>query len=284
MTVAGVSFANKDESENLALQFDSVKRGASQATIGVLHTNVGGATGDSNSPHANYAPCKESDLRNSPVDYWALGHVHKRSVNLMSENRYWAYPGNLQGRDAGEPGERGALVVEILADGVGEPQFFSCDEIRFDKFVLDCSLVEDIPGITALLERVLSEIDHQLPVVCRLELTGSTAAHNAITETVSQVILEELHQATKELLNGGYIEKIEIRTTPPLDIEFLRSEDDLLGDLLTWTSSATPRDLLELAGQESLIITDSESINQLLQQIQNAFLSDLLTQDEDESE
>ena len=101
---------------------------------------------------------------------------------------------------------------------------------------------------------------------------------------MSQVILEELHQATKELLNGGYIEKIEIRTTPPLDIEFLRSEDDLLGDLLTWTSSATPRDLLELAGQESLIITDSESINQLLQQIQNAFLSDLLTQDEDESE
>ena len=284
VTVAGVSFANKDESENLALQFDSVKRGASQATIGVLHTNVGGATGDSNSPHANYAPCKESDLRNSPVDYWALGHVHKRSVNLMSENRYWAYPGNLQGRDAGEPGERGALVVEILADGVGEPQFFSCDEIRFEKFVLDCSLVEDIPGITALLERVLSEIDHQLPVVCRLELTGSTAAHNAITETVSQVILEELHQATKELLNGGYIEKIEDRTTPPLDIEFLRNEDDLLGDLLTWISSAQRRDVLELVGQDALLGKDPETINQLLQQIQNAFLSDLLTEDEDESE
>ena len=98
------------------------------------------------------------------------------------------------------------------------------------------------------------------------------------------MILEELHHAAKELLNGGYIEKIEKRTTPQLDIEFLRNEDDLLGDLLTWTSSAQPRDVLELVGQESLLSTDPETINQLLQQIQNAFLSDLLTEDEDESE
>ena len=288
VTVAGISFEKKDESENLALRFETVDRGSTQAIIGVLHTNVGATAGQTNGVHANYAPCKESDLRNSPVDYWALGHVHKRSINHMDGNRYWAYPGNLQGRDIGETGEKGALVVEILPNGVGKPEFFSCDEIRFEKLILDCSTVEDLPGIQKVLEESLTNVEHVLPIVCRIHLVGSTQAHRQISTTDTSVILTLLQEGCQELLNDGYIEKIEKQTSPPIDIDRLRSEDDLLGDLLKWTSKANLDQIKELIDVESdgvqELLQTAEQLRQLTAKLETMFLNDLFSQDEDKDD
>jgi DNA repair exonuclease SbcCD nuclease subunit len=286
VTVAGISFEKKDESENLALRFETVDRGSTQAVIGVLHTNVGGTVGQRNGLHANYAPCKVSDLRNSPVDYWALGHVHKRSVNHMDGNRYWAYPGNLQGRDIGETGEKGALVVEILPNGVGKPEFFSCDEIRFERIMLDCSTVEDIPGIGKVLETSLEDVDRTLPIVCRIHLVGATPAHRIISQTDAKVILDDLQDIYKGLLSGGYIEEIEKQTSPPIDIIQLRDEDDLLGDLLKWTSKASLNEIEELVGVQSEgvqeLLQTTEQLRQLIAKMEIMFLNDLVNTDEDE--
>jgi DNA repair exonuclease SbcCD nuclease subunit len=286
VTVAGISFEKKDESENLALRFETVDRGSTQAIIGVLHTNVGGTVGKTSGLHANYAPCKVSDLRDSPVDYWALGHVHKRSVNHMDGNRYWAYPGNLQGRDIGETGEKGALVVEILPNGVGKPEFFSCDEIRFERIMLDCSTVEDIPGIGKVLETSLEDVDRTLPIVCRIHLVGATPAHRIISQTDAKVILDDLQDSYKGLLSGGYIEEIEKQTSPPIDIIQLRDEDDLLGDLLKWTSKASLNEIEELVGVQSEgvqeLLQTAEQLRQLIAKMEIMFLNDLVNTDEDE--
>jgi DNA repair exonuclease SbcCD nuclease subunit len=286
VTVAGISFEKKDESENLALRFETVDRGSTQAIIGVLHTNVGGTVGKTSGLHANYAPCKVSDLRDSPVDYWALGHVHKRSVNYMDGNRYWAYPGNLQGRDIGETGEKGALVVEILPNGVGKPEFFSCDEIRFERIMLDCSTVEDIPGIQKVLETSFKDVDHTLPIVCRIHLIGASPAHRIISQTDAKVILDDLQSSCKDLLNGGYIEEIEKQTLPPIDINQLRDEDDLLGDLLKWTSKASLNEIEELVGVQSEgvqeLLQTAEQLRQLIAKMEIMFLNDLFNTDEDE--
>ena len=286
--VAGVSFAEKHESENLALQFKSVERGSSQAIIGVLHTNVGDTSGQSNGLHGNYAPCKESDLRDSPIDYWALGHVHKRDVHHMGGNRYWAYPGNIQGRDVGEVGAKGALVVEILSNGVGEPVFFPCDKVRFAQLNLDCSAVEDVPGITPIFEKSLADIDLTRPLVCELVLTGNTRAHRAIKSTELKVLIEFLTKESGHLLNGGYIKNIEKQTSPPVDIDRLQNEDDLLGDLLRWTLKPSEDDVLEVGAKISedakKLLEKPETLNKLLTQIQDEFLNDLLTNEEDDSE
>jgi len=286
VTVAGISFEKRNESENLALRFQTLKRGTTQAIIGVLHTNVGASVAQADDVHANYAPCKVSDLRDSPVDYWALGHVHKRSINLMSENRYWAYPGNLQGRDIGEIGAKGALVVEILSNGVGEPKFFSCDEIRFEKLILDCATVEHIPGIQKVLEESLANVDHTLPIVCQIRLVGSTPAHKQILNTDTEVILNDLQKHCQGLLNGGYIEKIEKQTSPPIDIDQLRDEDDLLGDLLVWASKAKLDDIQELLSGESeelqKLLQVSDKFKQLTAQMEISFLNDMLNNSEDD--
>ncbi len=78
------------------------------AEVAVLHTQVVDSPGSA--AHQRYAPSRLDSLRTSGHDYWALGHVHKRSV--LSEHPGIHYSGNLQGRTHGERGAKGCLLVE----------------------------------------------------------------------------------------------------------------------------------------------------------------------------
>ena len=73
--------------------------------IGLLHTACGSGE------HANYAPCSVADLARRGYDYWALGHVHTRSV--LSEDPWVVFPGNIQGRHVKEEGSKGATLVTV---------------------------------------------------------------------------------------------------------------------------------------------------------------------------
>ena len=45
------------------------------------------------------------DLYEKQFDYWALGHIHKRTI--LSEDPPIIYPGNIQGRNKKEIGVKG---------------------------------------------------------------------------------------------------------------------------------------------------------------------------------
>ena len=62
-------------------------------------------------PRARFAA-----LARAGYSYWALGHVHKREV-IVEDGVHIVFPGNLQGRDVGETGPKGASVVEFDLDG-----------------------------------------------------------------------------------------------------------------------------------------------------------------------
>ena len=79
------------------------------AEIAVLHTQVVDSPGSA--AHQRYAPSQLDGLRSSGHDYWALGHVHKRSV--LCEHPGIHYSGNLQGRTHGERGAKGCLLVDV---------------------------------------------------------------------------------------------------------------------------------------------------------------------------
>jgi exonuclease SbcD len=74
--------------------------------IGLLHGNLEG-----NKAHSPYAPFTLQDLQTKHFDYWALGHIHKRQ--LVSEEPLAIYPGNIQGRNRKESGEKGCYVIEL---------------------------------------------------------------------------------------------------------------------------------------------------------------------------
>ncbi len=126
--VLGVSYAQVAETRNLAKLFR--RTDADAPHVGVLHANVGG-----NGEHAPYAPCSVDDLRVAGMEYWALGHVHQRTVVLDGEaGGPWAlYPGNLQGRSH-KPSERaakGASVVSVRGGVIGTPEHVVLDRARF---------------------------------------------------------------------------------------------------------------------------------------------------------
>jgi hypothetical protein len=102
------------------------------------------------------------------------------------------------------------------------------------------------------------------------------------------VILNHLQEGCQGLLNGGYIEKIEKQTSPPIDIDRLRGEDDLLGDLLKWTSRANLDEIKELIDVQSdgvqELLQTAEQLRQLTAKLETMFLNDLFNQDEDKDD
>ncbi|WP_262421881.1 metallophosphoesterase family protein [Bacillus aquiflavi] len=72
--------------------------------IGILHGhNEGG------SEHSRYAPFKVNNLLHKEFHYWALGHIHKRTI--LHDEPYIVYPGNIQGRNRSELGMKGCYAV-----------------------------------------------------------------------------------------------------------------------------------------------------------------------------
>ncbi|MCY1011257.1 DNA repair exonuclease [Nannocystis pusilla] len=104
LAVHGQSYGNRSVEDNLAEFYPDRRRDL--VNIGVLHTNAIGAA-----EHSNYAPCTVQQLVRRGYDYWALGHVHKRSI--LHADPWVVYPGNLQGRHAHESGARGCTVLDI---------------------------------------------------------------------------------------------------------------------------------------------------------------------------
>lgn len=140
----GQSYGSRSEPRNLVAEIATCASGIAgdgRRIIGVVHTNLG-----ADNRHGNYAPSTLADLRGAVVDYWALGHVHSRRVGEIGSGRWWAYPGNLQGRglSAFELGPKGALLVDI-AEGGGfrEPRFVACAGVEFQRFETSVPPTED---------------------------------------------------------------------------------------------------------------------------------------------
>ena len=233
VTVAGVSYARKEETDNLVPLFAGLSGGT---IVGVLHTNVGG----NDSVHKNYAPSAPADLQASPVHYWALGHIHKRSVNPI-DSGWWAYPGNLQGRSvkASECGPKGVLIVDIDDDGrVLEPRFVDCSTVRFERLSVPVDSVDAVTDLNDVvneaLARVVAEADG-LPVLVRLELTGTTdlADLRSMDAPGWKSAVESMLEEAVEVLGDGAVVKVRTSCRAKIDLAAERERKTVLAAALS---------------------------------------------------
>ena len=198
VAIHGRSFKQKAAMENMVPNYPEPVPG--WLNIGVLHTALEG-----NAEHATYAPCTVSELEAKGYQYWALGHVHERSI--LPEHRQpgqtvIAFPGNLQGRHIREQGARGALLVTAQADEITDIQLLEVDVLRWQQ--LDVALGQDDDMASALqaagraLENLLAETPAHLPLAVRVVFTGTTPAHETLLAQDEQLRQEIIAQAVAQ--------------------------------------------------------------------------------------
>ena len=227
--VYGISYPTQEVRQNLAERF----RRADDApfAIGLLHCNVGENTG-----HEPYAPCTLESLTKCGMDYWGLGHVHNQRM-ISHEKPMVVYAGNPQGRHPGELGARGCYMVTVDEEGRPAAEFVPVDTIRwFWETVPTEELGSDealIRAVEAACQRVREQAESR-PAVGRITLVGRSPIHQSL---VRPGFVAELAQRVREAEGSEtpfvWVERIDVATRPPVDVEARRSGHDFVADLLS---------------------------------------------------
>ena len=131
--IHGQSYSFRAVTENLASQYP--QNDSNYFNIGLLHTSLTGREG-----HEDYAPCTLDELKSKGYDYWALGHVHKREI--VSEDPWIVFPGNIQGRHIKETGAKGATLVTVEDGRITAVEERELDVLRWATCRVDLSECE----------------------------------------------------------------------------------------------------------------------------------------------
>ncbi|HAK1572610.1 TPA: exonuclease SbcCD subunit D [Listeria monocytogenes] len=97
--------------------------------IALLH----GSEVSSSEEHDVYAPFRVQEISKKGFDYWALGHIHKRQLLAESPSIY--YPGNIQGRNRKESGEKGSSII-TLSEASTTIDFIGTSPIIWEEAVI----------------------------------------------------------------------------------------------------------------------------------------------------
>jgi len=212
VAIHGQSFATKAVKEDLSAHYPAAI--PDYFNIGILHTAVNGREG-----HANYAPCSVAGLVAHGYDYWALGHVHTREI--LQEQPWVVFPGNLQGRHVKETGAKGCTLVTAkpLATGGWSVELSHCavDVLRWAVCEIAAGAIE-YPE--ELLDKarwwVLNTLQQAegRPLAVRFKVVGQTSIHRALHRTPEQWINEIRATATDAGLGNVWVEKVLLETQP----------------------------------------------------------------------
>ena len=201
VVIHGLSFAKPHAPESLVSKYKPPVEGA--VNIGMMHTSLAGSPG-----HDLYAPCSIADLQVTGFRYWALGHVHKRSVTEGSCNI--VMPGNPQGRDINESGPKSVSLVTVADDGSISVEERNTSIAQFERVTMDATGIDDwrdlATSISSSLRRVrdAASTDH---LVARLHVTGETPLAWRIRRDLDLLKAEADDRAM--VIGGCWVEKLE---------------------------------------------------------------------------
>ena len=232
--VYGISYPTRNVTENLALTLPQIA--PDPFSIGLLHANVGG-----NQEHGSYAPCSLSDLEQSGIDYWALGHVHRCHV-LREQGPAVAYPGNPQGRQPNESGARGLYLVEVEDGGGIRLEFRPVDLVRWETLPVDIGGFETeqalLDGLGDKLGNLLDSAKGRSLVV-RIQLQGRGELHRSLRQpNAIDHLLEKLNEEWAGRTPFAWCERIEDQSTLPFNREARIHGADFLAEVLRGADQA----------------------------------------------
>ncbi len=226
VAIHGQSFAQREVRDDLSRGFPEPEGGL--FNVGVLHTSADGRRG-----HGSYAPCTMNGLISKGYDYWALGHVHTREV--LHEDPWVVFPGNVQGRHIRETGAKGCSLVTVDGREVRAVEHRELDVVRWSLLQVDVTGAEEVGEI---LPRIRGAIRDELErangrfLAVRIRGEGACGAHKAICADPWRYTEEVRAQANDVGAGRVWIEKVEFKTSPSVSIDELIGRDDAVGGLV----------------------------------------------------
>jgi len=222
VAIHGMSFPNRAVEENLVPRYPAPVPG--KFNLGLLHTSLAGSEG-----HDTYAPCTVADLVAKGYDYWALGHIHQPQV--VHEDPWIVYPGNLQGRHIREPGARGCRLVTVDDDSsVSACAWHSLDVARWAELKVDLDGVESLEAVLPRLRSAMGEAVEQAEdrlLALRLIVEGMTPLHGFLCSRPDR-LEAEVRSIAEDFGEGVvWIERVKLATRPAVTLEELAERDAL---------------------------------------------------------
>lgn len=145
VAVTGFSYQTRWVKERMIQQYP-VRQSNVDFHIGMLHGFLEGIE----SSEGVYAPFSIQELNEKHYDYWALGHIHKR--DLIQEHPPIVYPGNIQGRNPNELGEKGAYLVSLEKGFSPRLEFFTTSPIIWKEKIVSLKGLSSLQSLFAAVE------------------------------------------------------------------------------------------------------------------------------------
>ena len=246
--IYGHSFLKKEEFRNLAAEFSH--HHPSLFGIGMLHGNLSSHTG-----HEPYCPFSAEDLRVSGMDYWALGHIHKREV-VLGGAPLAIYPGNIQGRHFNESGDKGCYLVEVRGKTIADYSFKSLSPLLFERAELDLSEINGADGFVdgfRELEQSYREAHPGKSFLVKAVLRGRSRLFNSLMdEKELDALIDEVNHGVQFDEDFVFFDRPVNKTGPVIDLDERKESSDFVADLL--------KEFEKLKGDEELVSNHLESI------------------------
>jgi len=207
--VHGLSFAQPHAPESLLTKYKPALEGA--INIGILHTSLGGSP-----RHDRYSPCNVADLKATGFNYWALGHIHIRSVDAGPGACTIVMPGMPQGRDIGEAGAKSVTLVTINDDRSVTTEERVTSIAQFERLSIDVANIAEWPDLVRKLGRELTDARRAVPaehLVARIRLTGQTTLAWQIRRD-HDLLKAELDKVS-ETIGACWVEQLDITCRAP---------------------------------------------------------------------
>lgn len=200
--VHGLSFAEPHAPESLLGRYQPPEQEA--VNIGLMHTSLGGCEG-----HDDYAPCGLADLQRSGFDYWALGHIHRRSV--VEGRTAVVMPGMPQGRDVNEAGPKSVTLVTIRDDRTIHLEERLTSVAEFARVEVDAGHCDEWPALVRAAGQALQAARtacRSPTLIARLRITGAAPLRWRLRRDLDLLKAELDEHALS--LSGCAVEKLEL--------------------------------------------------------------------------
>lgn len=281
--IYGFSYENRAVLENKVSEFNGPiqKESLSPFHIAMLHGSI-----ETNTTHDRHAPFQLKELVDKNMDYWALGHIHQRDI--LHEDPFVIYPGNIQGRHRKETGEKGCYHV-VLSQSKTELSFVQLDAIEFRSLTIDVTACQTLHQLETMIQKELKEQCRvSKPLLIDLTLTSQ---HSFLSRWNMNQDLEEIVDIINDSLSNQadwtYIYQVKVRITQ-LNDELLKS-DFFMGELSRQIQMESIQPYIQALfkhkqGRKHVLPFSAEEEEQIRQEAKQLLINELLMDGGDSSE